>query len=148
MWLSKNSGVLIPMAIRRARGSLPQTTQSPLFRVVGRVMITMIIGKVTTAIQDQTDNAKLVSNPSVGGDVDLCAVLDIANDGIGTSYNITGTFTDAMVATTSGAFTSQESAFIINEGTIDLDCSASNTGEIEWILHYIPVEPGSYVTSI
>jgi len=132
--------------VEKAAASLPQSTAGVLFTVTGRIILHHIIGEVTTVIQNQANNTKLVANPTVGADVDLCAVLDIDNDAVGTMYNITGTLANAMVATTSGAMIAQASSIIVADGTIDLNCAASNTGEIKWTIHYTALDKGSYVT--
>lgn len=132
----------------KASATLPQTAQGALFNVNnGRVKIHDICGEVTVVIQTQANNTKLVSNPTVGADVDICAVNDITADAVGTMYNITGTFADAMVATTSGAHVSQAAETIISAGTIDLNCAASNSGETKWAVRWSPVDEGATVTS-
>jgi len=134
--------------VTRVAANLPQTTQTAYFTVSGgRVRITDIQGEVTTVIQAQLNNMQLISNPTVGADVDLCAVVDINGDAVGTMYNITGTLADAIVATTSGAMKSQADGVTVTAGTIDLDCSASSTGQTKWVLHYIPIDAGAYVTA-
>ncbi|NUP23459.1 MAG: hypothetical protein HOZ81_46875, partial [Streptomyces sp.] len=90
--------ILLGSKVDRTTAALPQTTQSALFTVAGgRVIITSIVGEVTTVIQTQANNTKIVSNPTTGTDVDLCAVLDITADQVGCLYGITGLFSDAMV---------------------------------------------------
>lgn len=138
---------LQPQRIEKTAANLPQTTQSAYFTVTGgKVLITQIVGEVTTEIQAQANNIKLIANPTVGADVDLCAIVDINADAVGTIYNITGTLSDAMIATTSGAVQAQLAAIIVAAGSIDLYCSASNTGATKWTLHYIPLDSGATVT--
>jgi hypothetical protein len=136
-----------PKIVERAASNLPQTTQTPYFTVTGRVLITQIVGEVTTQIQGQTTNIKLISNPTVGADVDLCAVLDTNANAVGTLYNITGTLADAMIATTSGAYGAQAGLIMLSDGSIDLDAGASSTGATKWTLHYIPLDAGATVTA-
>ena len=138
-----------PKIIERATDTLPQGAQEGLFTVTGRVIITQIVGEVTTQIEAQETVMKLVSNPTVGADVDLCVALDWTGDAIGTLYNITGTLGDAMVATTSGAMISQASAFICSAGTIDWDSDDdTSTGNVKWTLHYIPLDSGSSIVIV
>lgn len=134
-------------SVERATAALPQTTQAALFTVSGRVLVTQIVGEVTTIIQTQANATKLVINPTVGADVDMCATDDITADAVGTQYSITGTLADAMVSTTSGGFEAQSTAVEVQDGTIDLNCAASNTGSVKWTLHYISLTPGSTVTT-
>lgn len=99
-----NRATAKPIRVEKATATLPQSTAAAKFTVSGgKVLICDIIGEVTTIIEAGANNMKLISNPTVGADVDLCAVLDIAEDAVGTTYHITGTLADAMVAKTSGA---------------------------------------------
>jgi hypothetical protein len=145
--VSSSAGELRSRRIERAAANLPQSTQTAYFTVTGRCLVTQIIGEVTTVIQTQANNTKLVSNPTVGADVDLCAVNDITGDTVGTIYNITGTLADAMIATASGAVKEQVSGIIVTAGTIDLNCAASSTGATKWTVHYIPIDAGSSITA-
>lgn len=129
----------------RATDTLPQTAAEALFTVSGgRIIVTQIIGEVTTAIQNQANNAKLTLNVATGTDVDLCAVLNIANDEVGTLYGITGTAADAMLGY-GQTVKEQAQDVILKPGTIDLNCSASNTGSVKWTLYWAPMDPGAYV---
>lgn len=134
--------------VSRATAALPQTTQSALFAVTGgRVLITSIVGQVTTVIQTQANATKLVANPTTGTDVDLCATLDITADQVGCLYGITGTLATAMVGANAGATVVPTNAVVVPVGTIDLSCAASNTGAVKWDLTYIPLDDGAAVTA-
>lgn len=127
----------------RATGALPATTQSALFTITGRVRLISVIGEVTTVIQTQADNTKIVANPTVGADVDICAVTNISAAAVGSQFSITGTFATAMVVTPSGAFVAQASPTILMAGTLDLSCAATNTGSVKWLVRYVPIDPGA-----
>lgn len=129
----------------RALATLPATTATPYFTVTGRIKLVNIVGEVTTVVQTQACNAKLISNPTVGSDVDLCAVLDITAAAVGAQFSITGTLANAMVKTTSGAGVFQAAPLLIQPGTIDFSTSATNTGATKWKIEYIPVDPGARV---
>jgi hypothetical protein len=131
--------------VYRDANCLPESESYPLFNIVGgRVAITQIIGEVTEAIQNQANDTKLQATPTGGSAVDLCAALDIADMGIGTLFSITGTPTDPL-ADSSSLITPQAKHVILGEGTIDLDCAATNDGEIEWTVYYIALDQGAYV---
>lgn len=137
-----------PRIVSRAASTLPQSTQTPYFTVTGRVLIPQIVGEVTVVIGNiAATDTKLIANPTVGADVDMCALVDIDQDVVGTLYNITGTLANNMIPTTSGAMIAQADAIVVAAGTIDLDCTKSNTGETKWTLHYIPLDSGSSVAS-
>lgn len=139
---------VLGLSVSRATATLPQTTQSALFTVTGgRVAITSIVGQVTTVIQTQANNTKIVANPTTGTDVDLCAVLDISADQVGCLYGITGVFSDAMVGANAGATVLQQRAIVVNVGTIDLSCAASNTGSVKWDITYVPIDAGAAIVA-
>lgn len=140
--------VVLGIRVDRATAALPQSTAHALFTVSGgKVAITGIIGEVTTAIQNQANNTKIVANPTTGSDVDLCAVLSIANDELGCLYGITGVVSEAMVGANAGYAPWPTRPLVVNAGTIDLNCAASNTGSVQWSLWYVPLEDGAYVTA-
>lgn len=133
--------------VERATSNIAQTGLLSLFTVTGVVEILSIRGEVTTVIQTQANATKLVSNPTVGADVDLCATDDITADAVGTMYSITGTFANAMIATTSGAFESQANPITVAAGTIDMSCAANNTGQVKWTIVYRPVSSDGSVVA-
>jgi hypothetical protein len=134
--------------VSRATDTLPQTTAEAIFTIAGgRVILTSIVGEVTTAVQNQANNMKLTSNPTAGTSVDMCAVLNVAADEVGCLYSITGTPADALIGTNAGLVPDMAKSQILPIGTIDLDCSASNTGSVKWDLTYIPLDAGATVTA-
>ena len=134
--------------VSRATGTLPQTGASALFNVTGgRVAIMGIVGQVTVAILNQANNTKLVANPDVGTSVDICAVLSTANKEVGGLFGITGTYATAMVGGAAGASVMCATPVVVNTGTIDLDCAASNTGSVKWDIYYLPLDDGAVVTA-
>jgi len=151
-WVSKNITKQAietqPIIVSRATAILPASTQTPYFTVSGRVLITQIVGEVTVVFDGTANDMKLVANPTVGADVDLCTALTVTSDAKGSIYTITGTLTDALVVATSGAVTSQANAVLVADGTIDLHTTATDTtGSTKWTVHYIPLDKGSTVVA-
>lgn len=137
--------------VTRATAALPQTTVSTLFTVTGRIRVVSIIGEVTTVIQTQLNNTKLLFNPDgAGADTDLCAVLDITADAVGTMYSITGTpataLQDGLWVITANK-TIPAPGLVVQAGAIQLSCSASNTGSVAWELIYRPLSAGATVVA-
>jgi hypothetical protein len=131
----------------RPTDDLPQTTQSALFTITGGpIFVYGIVGEVTTVIETATNNAQLVYNHASESDVDLCADLDITGDVVGTLYAITGDFSDAMLSGVAVESDIIAQPFLLQEGSIELDCSASKTGQVQWTLFWSPVDDaGTYV---
>ena len=139
------------LVVSRATATLPQTTSSSIFTITGgRILLIDIVGEVTTVIQTQLNNTKLVFNPDgAGTSTDLCAVTDITADAVGTLYSITGTpataLQDALWCITSNKALARP--LILSEGAIELSCSASNTGSVAWDLLYVPLDTGAAVAA-
>lgn len=137
--------------VDRATAALPQSTAAALFTVsTGRVLLTSIIGEVTTVIQTQANATKLTFDPTdAGATQDLCATLDITADAVGTMYSITGTpataLQDALNFVPSSKMLAQP--IILKPGSVLLDCAASNTGSVKWSLTYWPIDTGAAVVS-
>ena len=105
---------------------------------------------MTTVIQTQADNTKLTFDPTdAGATQDLCAVLDITADAVGTMYSITGTPATAMQDALNFLPSSKVPAqpIVLKPGSILLDCAASNTGSVKWDLCYIPLDNGASVAA-
>lgn len=143
--------LLCGIKVSRATAALPQTTAGALFTVTGgRILVTSLIGEVTTVIQTQADNTKLTFDPTdAGATQDLCAVLDITADAVGTCYSLTGTpataLQDALNFLPSSKVLAQP--LVLKPGSILLDCAASNTGSVKWDLTYIPYDSGAAVAA-
>lgn len=134
--------------VDRATATLPQSAAGTLFTVTGgRVLVTSIVGEVTTVIQTQANNTKLQSVPTTGSTVDLCAVLDISAKEVGCLFGITGLFSDALVGSNAGATVAPRNAVVVPIGAIKLNCAASNTGSVKWSITYVPLDNGASVAA-
>lgn len=143
--------LLVGIKVQRATAALPQTATSTLFTISGgKVLITSLVGEVTTVIQTQADNTKLTFDPTdAGATQDLCAVLDITADAVGTMYSLTGTVATAMQDALNFLPSNKVLAqpLVLKPGAILLDCAASNTGSVKWDLCYIPLDNGASVVA-
>lgn len=127
--------------------TVPQNALSSLFTVTGgRVIVTGIVGEVTTVIGGTTPSAKLVANPTVGADTDIVTAVAITADAVGNLYAVS-TVGGALAVLESAAPISQE-PFVVKPGTIDLHVSAVDaTGAIKWSLFYAPLDDGASVAA-
>lgn len=130
--------------VTRAAAALPQTSQHALFTITGgRVLLTELVGEVTVTIQTQADATKVVFNPTVGADQDLSGTLDITADAVGTVYGIAGNAFNTAMLGAGPAKPGQVAPVVLGNGSIDLNCAASNTGQVKWTAYYIPIDPGA-----
>ena len=104
----------------------------------GLIKIIDIVGIVQTVIETQANSIKLLIDPeNPATDTDICAALEVTTDDVGTVYTITGTFANALVATTNGVVIPQAKAIICPPGMIELNGTAINTGVIRWSMYYV-----------
>lgn len=127
---------------------LAQTGDKTIFTVTGRCVIHSIVGIVTTAVQNQANNTLLKINPTVGADVDLCAALDIDNKIVGTLFNITGTFANALQTVGSASIIAQAARTVVASGVIELECAANNSGNVKWVCRWEALDAGSTITPL
>ena len=135
------------VVLERATGALPQTAAANIFTVSGGpVLLLSIIGTVTVELGAVANNTKLIF-----GVPDLCALVALNANAVGTRLSITGTFADAMLAT--GALVPvavQATAVVLPTGaSIILDCAASDGGDgrVQWTAVYVPLSAASILAA-
>ena len=121
---------------------------TPYFRIhTGRVLMTGLVGKV---VDESAANAcSWVANPTTGTATQVvCAALDINLAVTGDSLSITGPVASAMTyGTAAGLPFMSVKGVVLNVGTLDFIAAAAS-GSTSWILFYIPIDEGAYVTAI
>ena len=137
----------VALGIKVDRATDNITTGEELFAIEGgRVMVTAIIGQVTTIIETKTVNFKLVADPDVGTSTDICANLDLSADEVGTMYTVAGNNpATAMQRGESGSAPMQTTAFVVAPGAIEATVGDTHTGSIKWTIFYVPIDDGAYV---
>ena len=134
-----------------AKKSVLSVVTANLFTISGgMVQLNNIIGYLTTAIQDQANNTKLVMTPTGGTATDICGVLNVANAGEFGLLSITGTFVDAMVLTPTVGLKAgiQAGPIMLTPGVISLNCVADNSGTIDWYVDYTPMVVGAKIAAV
>lgn len=142
------TSVMLGFRVDKASATIPQTATQNLFTVAGgRVAILGLLGEVTTVIGATLTNAKLISTPTVGTAVDLCAVLAIASKEAGTLFGISGIFADALVGANAGASILPQRPVVVPVGVVGLNTSASTTGATKWACWYVALDEGATLVS-
>jgi len=134
-------------SVSKAASTLPATTSANLFTIAGgRILLTAIVGQVTTIVQAQACNLSLAFDPTVAGtNVALCGVLNITGNVVGSLYSITGVASDALM--NGLAVTSMSTQVILQPGAIVWTTSATNTGQASWKMWYLPLDTGVTVVA-
>ncbi len=133
--------------LERPTATLPQSTAAAIFNIVGgNVMLTLIIGHITTVL-GAVGNMSLEDNPTVGTMETICAVVAAGTYAQDDLIGITGVPAGAMVPQATGGIPGMTTqGVILRVGTLDLRLSASSTGSIQWTVFYKPLEVGSYMS--
>lgn len=133
----------------KAAATLPQSTTQNIFTITGgRVLVTLLIGEVTTLVgTGTTPDLKVTSVPTTGTLLDVASDVVITDDEVGTLYYVEGDGT-ALVAFSSGyAGTVVQSAFVLPIGTVRIAASESVAGATKWDIFYLPLDEGASVAS-
>ncbi len=140
--------------VDKAAFTLPATTSTAIFTVTGgRVLITSMVGEVTTVLGATATSLNVTLDPTGSNAVaDLAAATVVTSDAVGTIYTVTGAPADLLSAAAVGntAVPNYVSGiihqpFIVPAGSILLKTSATNTGATKWSLTYIPYDDGATV---
>ena len=140
---------LLGLTVTRATATLPATTQAAIFTISGgQVLVTGLIGTVTTATGATATTLQVVGNPTSGTDVNLSTAVSVASKEIGTIITLGTSVGGALsVQNAGGGALPLGTGFVLNAGTLDLVTSATNTGSVKWTLTYVPIDSGASVTA-
>jgi hypothetical protein len=119
-----------------------------LFTITGgKVLITSIVGEVTTAIT-VAGTSKLQANPTTGATGDLCAATDLGTTDTpaGDLISFQGLKGDSIVFGV-GAAPTLKQPIVVNIGTIEQVNATGADGGITWTLTYVPLDNGASVAA-
>lgn len=141
---------VLGVAVPRATATLPASATGAIFTVAGgAVLVTSIVGIVTTVVQAQACAVKLVATPTTGTVNDLTATVDVnalVAGGMITPGATSGA-TAVLNKSTGGGLPYGSTGFVVNPGAIGFNTAATNTGSIRWVLTYVPLEAGATVVA-
>lgn len=135
--------------VSRAAKVLPATATESIFAVSGgHVIVTGLIGRVTTATDSTATNLSVVSTPTSGTAVTLASVVAAASKEIGAFFTLNSTAGGALVVTTAGAGYLVNGYYpVVAPGNIQIVTSATNAGVVKWDLLYIPLDDAGSVAA-
>jgi hypothetical protein len=138
---SQIRSVLLGVKVQKSTGTLAATT-IPLFTIAGGlVMVTSLVGRVTTAIT-VANSYKLQHNPTAGTTVDLCTAADL-----GTTDTAVGEILVAKKGTAIAVGAADQVVNVVMDtGQIE-SVSAGTDGVILWQLTYIPIDTGASIVA-
>lgn len=113
----------------------------------GRVLITNLIGEVTTVISGTTPTLLVKNVTTVGGDVSLATATTVTDDEVGTLYAVDGVG-NALETGSSGVVESSAKGIVCAEGTLKMTSAAADVaGAVSWTMTYVPLDDGASVAS-
>lgn len=115
----------------------------------GRVLLTNIVGSITTLIGGAA-NYSLQFNPTVATATTtaLCVATNINAYPIGDVLGITGVPTDGLIpGAAGGAIPSMTMPVMLTAGAIELICDAAPGGAVLWTVWYKPLDDAGYVVA-
>jgi hypothetical protein len=138
--------LLLGQTVTKTATTLAATGDGTLFTVtVGKIILTSLVGEVTTVIQAQANAVKFKSVPTTGTAKDISGTLDINGFEVGALVTLDGTtLATAPSGTNAGAaLLTRAPGIVIPIGAIKLNTAATSTGALKWIATYIPLDDGA-----
>lgn len=142
--------LLFGRKVDRATATLPQTATGSIFTVSGgRVLVTGLIGEVTTVIGGTATTLTVVSTPASGTATTLASATAITSKEVGAECTLPLTSGGALVVANAGGGGQfpGHAGYVVPVGSIQITTSASTTGSIKWSLTYVPLDDGASVAA-
>jgi hypothetical protein len=152
-----NGEMLVSNALRGAFGLGVQVDRATehmgdkdIFSVDGgRVLLTGILGIVTTAIGGGSEDIELDFDPDNSeSTIALCTVTLIDGDPVGTMYTLAAAVGSALTIGTQTIAIGPVPGWVLEAGDIVLDETGTELGSIQWTVWYIPLDEGATVTAV
>jgi len=144
--------VFLGYKVTRTAADIFDGAQTPLFTIAGgKVLVTSLTIEITTAALDAgPQNHSLVTNPTVGTDIAMCAVYGANANEIGTIFSCPMDVAVALQGTNGGGAYLPKNGWIAAEGTIDLLSAADlgTGGALGYCeVFYIPIDDGATIVA-
>lgn len=138
--------------VTKAAQNLPQTATANLFTVSGTVLVTGLLGVVTTACGATVTTLALGTAPG-GATASIATATAITSKTVGTVLAPVGASGVAGALLVAGAAFVQSpptalSPFVIGAGITNITwtTSANDTGQVQWYLWYTPIDSDGSVS--
>ena len=142
--------ILLGTKVDRATATLPQTATGSIFTVSGgRILVTGLLGEVTTAIGATATTVTVVSTPTTGTATTLASATAVTSKEVGAQATLPLTSGGALVVANGGGGGQfpGHSPYIVPIGNIQITTSASTTGSMKWSLTYVPLDDNATVVA-
>jgi hypothetical protein len=144
-------GASLGVRVDRATAALPQSATGSIFTVSGgRIVLTSLVGEVTTVLGAVATTLAVVATPTVGAATTLASATAVTSDAVGDWLTLPATLGSALVHTAVAgavALPSLSLGILVAVGSIQLTASASDTGSVKWSMTYVPFDDGATVVA-
>jgi len=136
--------------VDRTAAVLPATTTGHLFQVSGgKVVVTGLVGEVTTVCDSTATTVKITSTPTTGTAVDLTSTTAVTSKEVGALITLPLTLGGALNVQNAGAGEMPGAVqFVVPIGYIDCITSATNAGAVKWSVTYVPLDEGASIAAV
>ena len=136
--------------VDRTAAVLPATTTGHLFQVTGgKVVVTGLVGEVTTVCDSTATTVKITSTPTTGTAVDLTSTTAVTSKEVGALITLPLTLGGALNVQNAGAGEMPGAVqFVVPIGYIDCITSATNAGAVKWSVTYVPLDEGASIAAV
>ena len=143
------------LLVKKTALTLPQSATGTLFTVAGgAVLVTGLVGVVTTPIASSDPVLSLGTAPTVGtaqtSGIAATTVLTSAEAGtlvtVGSSAGLPAALVVMATAAKAGSAVFLGPEFVVSAGAITWTTGASKTGAMSWYLTYIPLDDQASVS--
>lgn len=149
--------------VYRVPTAIPSNTNEALFTIAGgAILVTYLIGRVTTILAGAGVSLSVQHNDGVAADL-LCTATVVTTDPEGTLYHFSADPATALVNLEPGTALAGHGGFLGGDptgqgvlgrgslcpaGDIEALTNAACTGQLSWNLYYIPLHAGVTVVAV
>jgi hypothetical protein len=137
--------------------TIPATTFSNIFTVSGgRILLTSLVGQVTTAIGALATTLSIGFTPTGGSLVaaSIATATAITSSPVGTLVSVAFPVAGLVVGVNpgvvalGGASIDDQTGLLVSAGVISISTSASTTGAMSWTMTYLPYDAAAGVAAV
>jgi hypothetical protein len=146
--MSVRNALAAGISVIKAAQNLPQTATANLFAVSGAVLVTALLGEVTTALGGTATSLSVGTTASNTAIATSTAASSLPAGAWLVPQNASGI--GGALITTSAPFVPPElgevNPFVVSAANITWTTTANDTGQVKWYLWYIPIDAGASVS--
>lgn len=136
--------------VDRATAALPSGTLGNIFTVSGgRVLITSLVGEVTTVLGAGANTITIGTAPTVGtgSATALGTSATITTAAVGSHFAASAGGATVIDVSTQAGVTVAAAGFLVDAGSITITTTATVTGLVKWSITYIPYDDAATVAA-